>query len=99
MIEGRPDWCISRQRSWGVPIAFFRIKSTKEVIFDADVLEHIANLFDVHGADAWYSMSNAELLPEGSKYNPDDLVFVATFFSDQPNLTVQNTYHSRIYCG
>ncbi len=73
MIEGRPDWCISRQRSWGVPIAFFRIKNTKEVIFDADVLEHIAALFDVHGADAWYAMSNAELLPEGSKYNPDDL--------------------------
>jgi len=73
MIEGRPDWCISRQRSWGVPIAFFRVKSTKEVIFDADVLEHIAALFDVYGADAWYAMSNAELLPEGSKYNPDDL--------------------------
>ena len=32
MIEGRPDWCISRQRSWGVPIAFFRSKSTKEVV-------------------------------------------------------------------
>ncbi len=73
MIEGRPDWCISRQRSWGVPIAFFRLKSTKEVILDEDVLEHIAALFDVHGADAWYAMSNAELLPKGSKYNPDDL--------------------------
>ncbi|CAA6801509.1 MAG: Isoleucyl-tRNA synthetase (EC [uncultured Sulfurovum sp.] len=73
MIEGRPDWCISRQRSWGVPIAFFRVKSTKEVIFDEEVLEHVANLFDTHGADAWYAMSNAELLPEGSKYNPDDL--------------------------
>ena len=73
MIEGRPDWCISRQRSWGVPIAFFRLKSTKEVVLDSDVLEHIAALFDKHGADAWYSMSNAELLPAGSKYNPDDL--------------------------
>ncbi|SFV66821.1 Isoleucyl-tRNA synthetase [hydrothermal vent metagenome] len=73
MIEGRPDWCISRQRSWGVPIAFFRVKSTKEVIFDEDVLEHIAALFDEHGADAWYSMSISELLPEGSQYNPDDL--------------------------
>jgi isoleucyl-tRNA synthetase len=73
MIEGRPDWCISRQRSWGVPIAFFRVKSTKEVILDEAVLEHIAALFDEHGADAWYSMSNAELLPEGSSYNPDDL--------------------------
>ena len=73
MIEGRPDWCISRQRSWGVPIAFFRVKSTKEVIFDSDVLEHVAKLFDTHGADAWYAMSNAELLAEGSPYNPDDL--------------------------
>jgi len=73
MIEGRPDWCISRQRSWGVPIAFFRVKSTKAVIFDEDVLEHIANLFDQKGADAWYEMSISELLPEGSKYNADDL--------------------------
>jgi isoleucyl-tRNA synthetase len=73
MIEGRPDWCISRQRSWGVPIAFFRVKSTKEVIFDEDVLEHIAALFDEHGADTWYSMSNAELLPSGSKYDPEEL--------------------------
>jgi len=73
MIEGRPDWCISRQRSWGVPIAFFRLKSTKEVVLDSDVLEHIATLFDEYGADAWYSMSNEELLPAGSKYNPDDL--------------------------
>ncbi len=73
MIEGRPDWCISRQRSWGVPIAFFRIKSTKAVIFDEDVLERIAELFDIKGADAWYEMSIDELLPEGSKYNADDL--------------------------
>ncbi|BAF72743.1 isoleucine--tRNA ligase [Sulfurovum sp. NBC37-1] len=73
MVEGRPDWCISRQRSWGVPIAFFRVKSTKAVIFDEDVLEHVASLFDEHGADAWYSMSIAELLPAGSKYDPADL--------------------------
>ncbi|GIT98309.1 isoleucine--tRNA ligase [Sulfurovum sp. TSL1] len=73
MIEGRPDWCISRQRSWGVPIAFFRNKSTKEVIFDANVLDHIASLFDVQGADAWYSMSIEALLPENSGYNADDL--------------------------
>ncbi|MFT7824171.1 MAG: isoleucine--tRNA ligase [Sulfurimonas sp.] len=73
MIEGRPDWCISRQRSWGVPIAFFRSKRTKEVVLDEDVLEHIASLFDEKGADVWYGMSIAELLPEGSKYNPEDL--------------------------
>jgi len=73
MIEGRPDWCISRQRSWGVPIAFFRSKSTKAVILDDEVLEHIAALFDEHGADAWYEMSIAQLLPANSKYDPDDL--------------------------
>lgn len=73
MIEGRPDWCISRQRSWGVPIAFFRNKSTKEVILDAKVLDHIASLFDAQGADAWYSMSIEALLPENSGYNADDL--------------------------
>jgi isoleucyl-tRNA synthetase len=73
MIEGRPDWCISRQRSWGVPIAFFRRKSTKEVILDDDVLDHIASLFDTHGADAWYSMSIEELLPQNSKYQASEL--------------------------
>ncbi|MEY3090744.1 MAG: isoleucine-tRNA ligase, partial [Pseudomonadota bacterium] len=73
MIEGRPDWCISRQRSWGVPIAFFRNKSTKEVILDDDVLSHVASLFDVHGADVWYAMSIAELLPANSNHNPDML--------------------------
>jgi isoleucyl-tRNA synthetase len=73
MIEGRPDWCISRQRSWGVPIAFFRIKATKKVIFDEDILEHVASIFDEKGADAWYDMSVTELLPTDTKYNPNDL--------------------------
>ncbi len=73
MIEGRPDWCISRQRSWGVPIAFFRSKSTKAVILDDDVLEHVASLFDEKGADAWYELSISELLPAGSKYDVNDL--------------------------
>ena len=73
MVENRPDWCISRQRDWGVPIAFFRDKNSGEVILDDDVLEHIYNIFTQKGADAWYDMSIAELLPKNSKYNPDDL--------------------------
>lgn len=73
MIEGRPDWCISRQRDWGVPIAFFRNKHTSEVILDPKVLNFIAMIFEQKGADAWYSMSIAELLIPGSGYNPDDL--------------------------
>ncbi len=73
MIEGRPDWCISRQRSWGVPIAFFRVKATKKVILDEDILENVASVFDEKGADAWYDMSIAELLPKNSPYNPEEL--------------------------
>ena len=73
MIENRPDWCISRQRDWGVPIAFFRLKSTKEVIFDSEILEHIAKIFDENGADAWWSMSIDELLPSGAKFKADEL--------------------------
>ncbi len=73
MIENRPDWCISRQRDWGVPIAFFRDKNSEEIILDDDVLENIYNIFTQKGADAWYDLSIAELLPKNSKYNPDDL--------------------------
>lgn len=73
MIEGRPDWCISRQRSWGVPIAFFRIKKSKKVVLDEDVLAYVASLFDEKGADAWYDMEISDLLPVGSKYSADDL--------------------------
>ncbi len=73
MIEARPDWCISRQRKWGVPIAFFINKNTKEVIKDNEVLEHIAEIFKTKGTNAWYEMSIEELLPKGSELNPDEL--------------------------
>ena len=73
MIEGRPDWCISRQRDWGVPIAFFRNKLTDEIIYDEKVLNYIAMIFEMKGADAWYDMSIEELLYPGSGYNPEDL--------------------------
>jgi len=73
MVEGRPDWCISRQRTWGVPIAFFRIKQTKEVIFDEVVLTHVAAIFEEYGCDAWYDREIADLLPADSGYNPEDL--------------------------
>ncbi len=66
MIENRPDWCISRQRDWGVPIAFFRDKDSKEVVFDPFILEHIANIFEKEGADAWWEKSIDALLPKNS---------------------------------
>ncbi len=73
MIANRPDWCISRQRDWGVPIAFFRDKTTDKVILDADVLEHTIKLFEEGGADVWWDKSIAELLPANSKYDPQKL--------------------------
>ncbi len=73
MIEGRPDWCISRQRSWGVPIAFFRKKDTKELILDEKVLNFVAMIFDIQGADAWYELPIEQLLYPGSGYKPEEL--------------------------
>ncbi|AXH08976.1 isoleucine--tRNA ligase [Malaciobacter halophilus] len=73
MLEGRPDWCISRQRDWGVPIAFFRNKKTDEIIFDEKVLNYTAMIFEQKGCDAWYDLSIEELLYPGSGLNPDDL--------------------------
>jgi len=73
MIENRPDWCISRQRDWGVPIAFFCDKSTKEPIFDEKILNNIYEIFKAKGADAWWQMEISELLPQDSGYKPENL--------------------------
>ncbi len=73
MVEQRPDWCISRQRAWGVPIAFFRDKTTNQVILDPAVLDHIAEIFENEGCDAWYDRDIADLLPPDSDLNPSKL--------------------------
>ena len=73
MIENRPDWCISRQRDWGVPIAFFRDKRTGEVILDEKVFNYVAMIFERFGTDAWYSMEIKDLLYPGSGYDPENL--------------------------
>lgn len=73
MIQNRPDWCISRQRDWGVPIAFFRDKTTKDVIFDPEILDHVAKIFESKGADAWWDLEIKDLLPSNSKYDANNL--------------------------
>ena len=73
MLDGRPDWCISRQRDWGVPIAFFRNKKTDEIVFDEKVMNYTAMIFEQKGCDAWYDLEISELLYPGSGLNPDDL--------------------------
>ena len=76
MVANRPDWCISRQRDWGVPIAFFRVKATGEVLLDEKVLNFTAMIFEMQGSDAWYSMDIAQLLYPGSGYKPEELTKV-----------------------
>ena len=70
MIETRPDWCISRQRAWGVPIAVFVNKQTGELLRDPAVVERIAAAFEQEGADAWFASPPARFL--GNAYDPDD---------------------------
>jgi isoleucyl-tRNA synthetase len=62
MIESRPDWCVSRQRSWGVPIAVFVHKRTGEALRDPEVAERIARTFEQEGADAWWTRDPQEFL-------------------------------------
>ncbi len=70
MVEGRPDWCVSRQRAWGVPITVFVRKGTGEILRDPDVQERIAQAIEAEGADAWYTAAPSRFL--GDAYNADD---------------------------
>jgi len=69
MVENRPDWCISRQRVWGVPITVFYCKNCGEIIADKEIFDHIAQKFEnyEYGADLWFEKEPKELLPEGYK--------------------------------
>jgi isoleucyl-tRNA synthetase len=68
MIENRPDWCISRQRTWGVPIALFIHKETDTMHPDTiAIMEKVAKLVEKRGVDAWYELDSEELLGADAK--------------------------------
>jgi isoleucyl-tRNA synthetase len=70
MVEGRGDWCVSRQRAWGVPIAIFVDKKSGEPLRDEKVLKRIYDTFEKEGSDAWFNHSTQEFL--GSDHKADD---------------------------
>ena len=67
MVMDRSDWCISRQRTWGVPIPIFYCKDCGKAIINEDTINAIANLYEKEGSDAWYKYEANEILPEGFK--------------------------------
>ena len=66
MLKNRPDWCISRQRSWGVPIAFYLCNACDEVYADPTFREHTKELFLKEGADTWFKRPDSDFLPNGA---------------------------------
>uniref|UniRef100_A0A2K5BYS5 Isoleucine--tRNA ligase, mitochondrial n=1 Tax=Aotus nancymaae TaxID=37293 RepID=A0A2K5BYS5_AOTNA len=79
MMDRRPYWCISRQRTWGVPIPVFHHKTKDEYLINSQTIEHIVKLVEQHGSDIWWTLPPEQLLPKevlSEVGGPDALEYV-----------------------
>jgi isoleucyl-tRNA synthetase len=98
MVAGRPDWCISRQRVWGVPITVFYCEACNEPFTDKRVLDRVVEKFREHTADIWYSQSAEELMGPGcvcgrcgaTSFRKENDILDVWFDSGSSNLAVLN---------
>ena len=95
MVQGRPDWCVSRQRFWGVPIIVFYCDACGKRLEDFFALRNVLRWFEKEGADAWYEHSAEELLPAGTtcscgtaKWRKENDILDVWFDSGSSNLAV-----------
>ncbi len=76
MIKERPDWCVSRQRNWGVPITIFINKDSQKPLLDKEVNKKIISILEKHGVDSWFKLDNKEFLTKN--YEPDKYIKVTS---------------------
>ena len=76
MVEARPDWCLSRQRSWGVPLTVLTCSECGEILKDASVCARIESMFEEEGADAWFKHDAVDFVPDGLKCTCGSAAFV-----------------------
>lgn len=100
MVRDRGDWCISRQRTWGVPIPAFYCETCGEAIITPETIERISRLFAEHGSDIWFKEAADELLPPGfqcpacggRKFSKEKDIMDVWFDSGSSHMAVLETY-------